>query len=179
MRRGDCKTGKRVVKAAERRAKAFELRKAGLSYQTIGAQLGITRQSAHSLVTTALRQLNEKTAEDAAELTRLELERLDDCQAVVVHEMRTGRNRLAAVDRLLRIQERRAKLIGLDAPERLAVREQGVYKHEHELKAWQSRSFDEMSTEELTRIALGTDPDTTEPLGHRQLARVPTRSEDS
>ncbi len=174
--RGDCKTGRRKITAAERRAQAFELRKAGLSYQKIGDQLGITRQSAHGLVTTALRKLNEKTAEDAAELTRLELERLDDCQAIVVHEMRTG-NRLGAVDRLLRIQELRAKLLGLDAPDRLAVREQGIYKHEHELKKWQGRSFEEMSTEELVVLALGKDPDTNEPLQPGQLARVPARPE--
>jgi DNA-binding CsgD family transcriptional regulator len=156
--RGDCKTGRRKVTAAERRGKAFELRKAGLSYQKIGDQLGITRQAAHSLVTNALRQLNEKTAEDAAELTRLELERLDDCQAVVVHEMRTG-NRLAAVDRLLRIQERRSKLLGLDAPERLAVREQGVYQHEHKLAKWYGRPIEELTDAEITALALGQDPD--------------------
>ena len=175
--RGDCKTGRRKITAAERRAKAFELRKAGLNYQKIGDQIGITRQAAHGLVTTALRKLNEKTAEDAAELTRLELERLDDCQAVAVHEMRTGSNRLPAIDRILRIQERRAKLLGLDAPDRLAVREQGIYKHQHEIKAWQGRSLDEMSNLELMRIALGNDPETDEPLSHGQLARMPARSD--
>ena len=109
----DCKTGKRMMVAAERRNLAVELRKAGLSYQKIGDQLGISRQSAFKAVKKALQEIEASTIENATELIRIELERLDDYQIRVTQEIKSG-NALQAIDRALRIMDRRAKLLGLD-----------------------------------------------------------------
>lgn len=102
-------TSPATIEAAERKARALRLRKQGKTFEEIGGELGISRQSAHKLVSSALKAL---PAEPAAELAALELERLDAMTAAVWPRAIAGD--LPAVDRALRISERRAKLCGID-----------------------------------------------------------------
>ena len=103
-RRGDCETGRRKIATAERRALAVEYRKLGLSFQKIGDQLGISRQAAFKLVKGALADLIAQTSQNAEELRRLELERLDEWQLKVEQELKNGKV-LGSVDRLLGVLE--------------------------------------------------------------------------
>lgn len=113
----DTKNSPRRVAAAERRTKALELRKAGLTFAQIGKALGgCSEQRAHKLVTDELRRLNAKRSEVAAEVLRLELERLDALLFSVWTKAKAGNSR--AVAAALAIMARRAKLLGLDAPEK-------------------------------------------------------------
>lgn len=116
------RAGRERVTAAERRHKAIELRKLGLSFQKIADQMGISQSGAHKMVTSALQELNEKAAEGAAEVRRLELERLDEWMLRIAQEIKNGRA-LGAIDRGLRIMSRRAKLLGLDAPTKMELSE--------------------------------------------------------
>lgn len=100
--------------AAERKRQALEFRMAGLTFQQIGDQLKITKQAAHQLVVTALDEVREQIAETAPQVLTMELERLDSLWRTVYPEAKRGN--LGAVDRSIRIMERRAKLLGLDAP---------------------------------------------------------------
>ncbi len=134
--------------AAERRAKAIELRKLGLTYRQIGEQVGVTESGAHKIVIGALRDLNAKSAESAADLRRLETERLDQLLVAVVGKARQGH--LGAVDRVLRIMQRRARLWGLDAPTTVKADSShvhSVYSME-EMRAHQKKAQD-MTDEEL------------------------------
>lgn len=109
---------KKQLRAIERQSQALELRKLGLSYQKIGDQMGMTRQGARQLVHRAYGHLLDKLrAEEVLAAVQLELERLDEWQVLVLRELRKG-NVLPAIDRLVKISERRAKLLGLDAPVR-------------------------------------------------------------
>lgn len=119
---GKSKAAPDRVIAAERRVKALELRKLGFTYRKIGDQLGVTEAAAHKMVTKSLRELNEKSAESASEVLRLELERLDEWTLRVAQEIKSGRT-LAAIDRGIRIQARRARLLGLDAPTKVKFSE--------------------------------------------------------
>lgn len=115
------KTSARSIATAERRAKAVEYRKAGMSYTTIADRLGYnSRQAAHWNVHRALEEIADKTSEDARDMRTLECERLDSLQLQLWGNLRqpgsTGVD-LQVVDRLLKIQERRAKLLGLDENE--------------------------------------------------------------
>lgn len=100
------------INAAERRIKALELRKAALSYRAIGKQLDISECQAHDDVKAALVDLKALQDESAEELRSIELERLDQMQAVMQQKALKGD--ASAVDRVLRIMERRAKLTGID-----------------------------------------------------------------
>ena len=104
----------RRVIAAERRARALEMRKAGASFEEIGAEVGTSTAAAHKAVQRALADLNRLAEGDAAELRGLELARLDALLAAVWPAATNGE--LPSVDRALKIGERRSKLLGLDAP---------------------------------------------------------------
>ena len=104
------------VQAAVRRKEAVDLRLQGMTYREIGQELGVTPTRARQLVAEALAAIEKDTAESAEELRRLELDRLDQLQSGL-WEAAAGGN-LKAVGAALKIMERRARLVGLDAPTR-------------------------------------------------------------
>ena len=130
---------------AERDAEACRLRAKNLSYRRIAAELGIDVKAAYDGVRRAIRDTLQEPADD---VKRLELERLDELAQktrkvmlgthYVVSQgkgVRLTRDDeplvddgpvLQAVDRLLKIQERRARLLGLDAPQRVSVDAQNL-----------------------------------------------------
>ena len=123
---------------AERDAEAARLRARSLTYREIGEQLGLTVASAYEAVQRALR---DTLTEPAADVRELELRRLDEMWAAVLavlerdhltvshgkvitidgEPLKDDGPVLSAVDRLLKIQERRAKLLGLDSAEKVTV----------------------------------------------------------
>ena len=64
----------------------------------------------------ALDEINERNLEDAGTLRSLEMLRLDELQNAIWQRAIDGDGR--ALDRILAIMARRAKLLGLDAPQR-------------------------------------------------------------
>lgn len=127
---------------AERRAKAIQMRLAGDSYDTIANTLGYSdRAAAHKDITRALEASLAEQRAGAEVLREQELLRLDALWREVWQVLKTEHYILyqgatiqhgetvllddgpilQAVDRLLRIQERRAKFLGLDAPQRHEV----------------------------------------------------------
>jgi hypothetical protein len=113
---GHSKTSATRIKAAERRTQALALRRGGATFGQIAAFLGVSEARAHKIVTQQLQRLNKTRAESAAAVLRLELERLDGLFMALWPKARSGDG--AAVDRVLAIMARRAKLLGLDAPEK-------------------------------------------------------------
>jgi len=106
-----------TIEQQDARREALDLRRAGHSYRTIARMQGVAVSTAHARVTEALTAyLPRETVEDAR---RVELDRLDTATEHTLTIM-TGSDddelRLKAVDRLVRLAERRAKLLGLDAP---------------------------------------------------------------
>lgn len=105
------------VAAHERRLKCLELRIAGKSLREIARETGYGSVSGvHKAIAAALLDTLREPAED---VRALELERLDAMWRKVWQRIERGD--LAAVDRGLRIQDRRAKLLGLDAPTKQEV----------------------------------------------------------
>lgn len=114
---GESKTSKRRIKAVERQRNALELRKAGATYQKIAEQLHYRGPSgAYKAVMCALKKTLQEPARD---VRLLELGRLDALYIEVYRMARKGV--LGAVDRCLRIMERRSKLLGLDAPSQILI----------------------------------------------------------
>ena len=92
-----------------------------MSYPQIADIVGFeSKQAAYWHVNKALRDIAKKISEDADEIRTLELERLDHMQRVLWANMLTRNGPtptgvdVQVIDRLLKIQERRAKLLGLD-----------------------------------------------------------------
>ena len=100
------------VRAHDRHLQALELRKAGCTYQQIAEQLGYANaKGAHKAVASALKAT---LREPADALRELELARLDTMLLALWRKVQAGDEH--AIDRALKISERRARLLGLDAP---------------------------------------------------------------
>jgi len=100
----------KAVKLVELERKALELRKAGLTYEHIAKELEMSKTGVWKAVQ---RGLAKYTIEPAQDLIKLETSRLDAMQAAMWRHARRGN--LKAVDRTLRVMERRSRLLGLDA----------------------------------------------------------------
>lgn len=136
-RRGD------DIETAERQARAIELRRQRKTFAQIGAELGVSAPRAHAIYSAALaaipaQQIDEHRAEALQELDYLASKALEVLHR---HHVTVSNGRvvmlldaegdavpveddgpvLQAIDRLLKIQERRAKLLGLDSPARHEV----------------------------------------------------------
>ena len=112
------KTSQRTIEARERRTKAVALRKMGWSYGRISVQLGMTKSSVHKAVTKALTDAQEHLNGEADILRTQELDRLDDLQSFFWADASKGNPKANA--QILKVMERRAKLLGLDAPTKIA-----------------------------------------------------------
>lgn len=135
---------RRTIADRDRDARAVELRRRNLNYKQIAAEMGYASQS--SAYEAVQRGLNDTQAETNDEVRRMELERLDDLARSALRVLATKHYAIApggklarhpdtgdplvddgptlqAIDRLLKIQERRAKLLGLDQPVKHEVRQ--------------------------------------------------------
>lgn len=112
------KTDQQRIAAAERRQQALELRKAGASYRKIADTLAVSLSQAHDDVQQALIQLAELECASAGELRAMELARLDVAMLAIARQVQQGN--LKAVGAWVRISESRRKLLGLDAPQKIA-----------------------------------------------------------
>jgi len=133
---------------AARDADAARMRIAGKTYEQIATELrypnrGVAYRAVQRIIAADVR-------ETADELRALELERLDRLyqagmqvleakhytvqkDGVIWHDgkpLEDDAPILAAIDRLLKIQDRRAKLLGLDAPTKVEVRTVGQIEAE-------------------------------------------------
>lgn len=107
------------IKIAERRARALELRKAGFSYRKIAEKLSVSHVQARADIEAELKLLAEELHESADELRQIELERLDMLTRGLEPFAAVGETK--AVNSFIKVMERRAKLLGLDAPIRTDV----------------------------------------------------------
>jgi len=114
---GEPRTSVRRLRAAEKQKRALEMRIEGAAYEEIRAELGYrSRSGAHKAVMSALRKMLREPADTVREL---ELQRLDRILRPMMQLAITGD--AAAVDRVLKVMDRRAKLLGLDAPTKSAL----------------------------------------------------------
>jgi hypothetical protein len=150
------------VDAAQRDARALELRAAGASYRQIAEQLGVSVSTAWTCVE---RGLDRTRREPAGRLRQIEAERLDRLQVEAIQVLRAhhyvvqggevvthnGQElvdhgpTLAAIRTLLAVAERRAKLEGLDAPRK------------EEILTRQAEQAGEVVGAILTRVIQGLD----------------------
>lgn len=107
-------SGVKQISTIEARAAAMDLRRQGNSYRQIGLLMGIAPNAAWNLVQTELLAIREAMSEDTEAVRDLELQRCDEWNKALGPGVRIGDP--AAISAAIRVSERRAKLLGLDAP---------------------------------------------------------------
>ena len=99
----------------EQEAKVIELRRAGLTWATIAAQTGYAgAPGAYKAYQRAAERLIRPNLEEHRDM---ELDRLDRLQAAVWGRAALGE--VKAIDSVLKIIDRRSRLLGLDAPQKI------------------------------------------------------------
>ena len=147
---------------------AAQLRSMSLTYAQIGERLGITKQAAHQAVLRAIADIPKDGAEMAL---KLELEKLDIVEQklmqallrkhlkvsnsgkVIIHEddvVYDDQPVISAATALMRLGERRARLLGLNAPTRVEADvmiydgmgevERELYERALAFRRWQAES---------------------------------------
>ena len=100
----------------EKQLRVLELRKAGLTWEAIAAEVGYAD---HSGAVYAFRAAIKRVLQVPAEEVRsLEMERLDKLWEAVYSKAALGD--IAAITAALKIMERRSRLQGLDAPTKIS-----------------------------------------------------------
>ena len=106
------------IEAAERNVVVVRLRKAGYSYAEIGEQVKLSKGQISKILNKYLDDFARAHKDELEELRNTENARLDG-YLKQVHSKAIGGN-MGAIDRAVRIMDRRAKLLGLDAPAKIA-----------------------------------------------------------
>ena len=117
------------------------LRIAGLHYESIARNLECSVGGAHKACMRAIDRSQKEIAEEAGKVLDLELRRLDEMLRILWLKVLEGN--LSAMDRALHIMDRRARYLGLDAPEKHehTGREGGPIEHHYD--------FSHLSDEEI------------------------------
>jgi len=101
----------------EREAKVLELRRGGITFDTIAKRLGFAHASgAHQAYENACKRIVYAEVE---ETRKVEMDRLDIAQSAIWTNVLRGD--VPSVTALMRIMDRRAKLLGLDQPMKAQV----------------------------------------------------------
>jgi hypothetical protein len=108
----------RVVDVVHKRAAAVALRRQGYTYEKIGEKVGITKQTAHAMVVAALEERRRELNESVDDVRDMEVVRLDKMTAFLFKRLDDPKHDdpERTVTAILKIMERRASLLGLDAP---------------------------------------------------------------
>ena len=106
------RTSAKKLNAQDKREQAVELRKRRMSYAEIGKEIGVSRQRACKMVFEEMEKAAAERTKQAGVLIDIELAELDAAAEEAWQHVREGSE--SAIDRVLRINESRRKLLGLD-----------------------------------------------------------------
>jgi hypothetical protein len=109
------KTTPPKITARQREVQAMQLRATGATYEQIADALGYTqRDGAYKAVVRGIRREGEEYHESIEFARSLSLNRLDELLFAIYPAAKSGDR--GAIDQVLRLEQRRANLLGLDAP---------------------------------------------------------------
>ncbi len=106
------------AKVTANQAEVMRHRVDGKSFREIAELTGISRAHCHRLAQAAMEELQVRTQTDAEAVVALELGRLDVAVAAIMLKVREGH--MGAIDRLIRLSERRTRLLGVEGPTKIA-----------------------------------------------------------
>ncbi len=139
----------------ERDRHIIDLRKAGFGFEKIAAQLGCKPYVCRKVISNAMRALIEIDQGALEEILQLELERTNDMLMAIWPDVLSGDLRATLV--ALKIQERRAKFLGLDAAERMDVSVSGGLMIQTETPESAAEDIRERMAEMRTRLLEAPD----------------------
>ena len=95
-------------------AQVLKLRHDGYTVAEVAAKVGISPLRAHVVIDDAIKELQDDSTKHAAAIKEVELLRLETATKAIMPGVEDGS--LNAISMLLKVQDRRAKFLGLDTP---------------------------------------------------------------
>ena len=121
MARKTRRGSKQSIAVRQKGQQAIRLRLSGATIAQIASQLGYASEAgAYKAIMRELEQTAQDMGESTEAVRQLELKRLDQMQFPIWNQVIAGDQ--GAISTSLRIQERRAALLGLDAPKQIEAR---------------------------------------------------------
>lgn len=110
---------------------ALKYRRMGMSLRAIAEKLTVSHEQVRKDIDAALQLVIEENKSEADLLRAMEVDHLDQLRIVAANlagevlpkraSLKAKQLKLNAIDRLIRISERRSKLLGIDAPDKHIV----------------------------------------------------------
>ncbi|MGW5267243.1 hypothetical protein ACWEQ4_01200 [Rhodococcus sp. NPDC003994] len=141
-----------AITRAETQAKVLQYRQLGIDYRTIADKLDISKSTAQRMAAEAIAEI---TREPAQLVVDIELARLDQLLSVVYRDALQGD--LKALGAVMKIMERRAKYLNLDAAVAPDTSGEARAALADLMGAIRSNSYDEAEMA-FSAIAPGADP---------------------
>jgi hypothetical protein len=141
------KTSDTRLKAQATRRQVVELRMSGATITQICERLGIGRATAQRHIEKAMADVQADIAGPAEQVKRMHYARLERLLLGAWGNAAKGDNQ--SIDRIIKILERQAKLLGLDAPTKLA------HGGDPDAPPIKTESTQALSDADLERIAAG------------------------
>lgn len=113
---GDSRSTQQKLDAQVRANEWLELRLQSVTYRKIAKQYGVSAPYVHQVVSELLASIPR---DNAINLRTKELESLDDMESGLIEASELGDT--SAIQARIKIMERRAKLTGIDTPEKVEV----------------------------------------------------------
>lgn len=109
---------KNAAQVAEERLRCYELRLAGATIRMIAKQTGLAIGTVDARIQAEIQARVEPLAD---EVRKMQLDRLDEWLMHLNRQIRAGTAVARNIEIALRVEERRAKLLGVDKPEKFEV----------------------------------------------------------
>jgi transposase len=104
------------ARIADEQAKCFDLKRMGMSVRAIAAELNMSSATVQRRLQDAY---DELVMPVAAEVKKMELERLDSYLLRLEKRLQQGEDPIRVVPVAMKVLERRARYLGLDEPEKI------------------------------------------------------------
>lgn len=131
------------TEVAEQQVRCYELRLTGMSLDKIAAETHLSKGTVHNRIQA---EIQAKVLPLADEVRKLELDRLDRWLAKLDEQITAGETVPRCVEVAVKVSERRARLLGIDAPQQLEATVTEVSQADLE--------FQELLREARTRVAV-------------------------
>ena len=105
---------RKEIMQANLHAQVLKLRHDGYTVAEVAAKVGISPLRAHVVIDDAIKELQDDSTKHAAAIKEVELLRLETATKAIMPGVEDGN--LGAISVLLKVQDRRAKFLGLDTP---------------------------------------------------------------
>lgn len=120
------KTTAKNIEVAEREKIAMQMRLGGATYEQIAKKLDVSTAAAYKIISRVIKRNRDAADESCEQVKEVELARLDVLTQRMMQEIIDKKgDAMAATDRVLRIMQRRAALLGLDAATKTDVTSNG------------------------------------------------------